>query len=81
MNTMEDTPYTRLVAEKRALDERIIKLKDFLDTARNEHGELDYPLLAPKVGSPEAAYLLEEQLDLELSLSNVLNKRILLWKD
>lgn len=78
---MEDTPFTRLVAEKRALDERIIKLKDFLDTARNEHGELDFSLLTSKVGSLGAACALEEQLELELSLSNVLNKRILLWKD
>lgn len=65
----------RLVDEKQELDDRIMKLKTFLDTYH------DYSALAEKVGSYQAADALRRQLDIMVEYSNILNTRLVLWKD
>ena len=67
--------YLRLVDEKQELDDRIVKLKAFIDSFD------DYGKLAEKVGSDQAATALYEQLDAMVHYSNILNTRIVLWKD
>ena len=67
--------YLRLIDEKQELDDRIVKLKAFIDSF-DEYGEL-----AEKVGSNQAADALYEQLDVMVRYSCLLNTRIVLWKD
>lgn len=65
-----DTPFTRIVEEKRALDEKIVKLNAFLkdeEKASNITGWF-------QVGQ------MREQLDVMLQYSGILNKRILTWR-
>lgn len=65
----DDTPFTRIVEEKRALDEKIIKLNYFLKEGK-------------KAGDIVGFYQLEqmrEQLDVMLRYSGILNTRILTW--
>lgn len=67
--------YLRLVDEKQELDDRIMKLKAFIDSFD------EYKDLSKKVGSDQAADALMRQLDIMVDYSNVLNTRIVLWKD
>lgn len=67
-----DTPFTRLVEEKRALDEKIVKLYDFL--SRND-GES-----ARQIAGFVQAEKMSEQIKVMLEYSNILNGRILLWR-
>ena len=67
-----DTPFTRLVEEKRALDEKIVKLYDFL--SRN-NGET-----ARRIAGFAQVELMTEQMRVMLDYSNILNKRILTWR-
>lgn len=67
--------YLRLINEKQELDDRIMKLKAFIDSF-DEYGKL-----AEKVGSNQAADALCEQLDVMVRYSSLLNTRIVLWKD
>lgn len=66
----DDTPFTRIVEEKRALDEKIVKLNAFL---KDEE----------RAGNIAGFYQLEqmrEQLDVMLRYSGILNTRILTWR-
>lgn len=67
--------FFRVVEEKRELDERISKLKAFLDSFS------EYSNLVAKVGSNQAADTLYQQLDVMVEYSNVLNTRLVLWKN
>ena len=67
--------FLRLVDEKQELDDRIVKLKAFIDSF-DEYGKL-----AEKVGSDQAADALRCQLDIMVEYSNILNTRLILWKD
>lgn len=67
--------FLRVVEEKRELDERISKLKAFLDSFS------EYRDLLAKVGSDDAADALREQLGVMVHYSNILNTRLVLWKD
>ena len=67
--------YLRLIDEKQELDDRIMKLKAFLDSFD------EYDKLVLKVGSNQAADALYEQLDVMVRYSSLLNTRITLWKD
>ena len=67
--------FLRVVEEKRELDERISKLKTFLDSFS------EYRDLLAKVGSDDAADALREQLGVMVRYSNILNTRLVLWKD
>lgn len=67
--------FLRVIDEKSRLDERISNLKNFLDSYR------DYDALAEKVGSYQAADALRRQLDIMVEYSNILNTRLILWKD
>lgn len=62
----DDTPFTRIVEEKRALDEKIIKLIDE-EKAGNIAGFY-------QLGQ------MREQLDVMLRYSGILNTRILTWR-
>lgn len=65
----------RLVDEKQELDDRIMKLKAFIDSFD------EYSEFVAKVGSDQAADALCEQLDVMIRYSSLLNTRIVLWKD
>ena len=67
-----DTPFTRLVEEKRTLDEKIVKLYDFL--SRND-GEA-----ARRIAGFAQVEQMSEQMRVMLDYSNILNKRILTWR-
>lgn len=67
--------YLRLINEKRELDDRIMKLKAFIDSFD------EFVELVEKVGSYQAAEALNEQLDVMVRYSSLLNTRIVLWKD
>lgn len=67
--------FLRVVEEKRELDERIRKLKAFLDSFS------EYSDLVAKVGSDQAADALYRQLDIMIEYSNALNIRLVLWKN
>lgn len=67
-----DTPFSRLVEEKRALDEKIVKLYDFL--SRND-GES-----ARQIAGFVQVEKMSEQIKVMLEYSNILNGRILLWR-
>lgn len=66
------TPFSRLVEEKRALDEKIVKLYDFL--SRND-GET-----ARRIAGFSQVEQMSEQMRVMLDYSNILNKRILTWR-
>ena len=65
-----DTPFTRLVEEKRALDEKIVKLNAFLEDDEKACKIASYPQVAQ----------MREQLDVMLCYSGILNTRILTWR-
>lgn len=62
----DDTPFSRLVEEKRALDEKIIKLNAFLEDE--------------KIAGFWQIGQMREQLDVMLRYSGILNTRILTWR-
>lgn len=64
-----DTPFSRLVEEKRELDEKIVKLNAFL---KNEEK-------ASKIAGWVQVGQMREQLDVMLRYSGILNTRILTW--
>lgn len=65
-----DTPFTRIVEEKRALDEKIGKLNAFLKDEEK----------AGKIVGFWQLRQMREQLDVMLRYSSILNTRILTWK-
>lgn len=66
----DDTPFTRIMEEKRALDEKIVKLNAFL-----EHGKKAVDI----VGFFQLGQM-RDQLDVMLRYSGILNTRILTWR-
>lgn len=65
-----DTPFTRIVEEKRALDEKIVKLNAFLEDEEK----------AGKIAGFWQLGQMREQLDVMLRYSGILNTRILTWR-
>lgn len=65
-----DTPFTRIVEEKRALDDKIVKLNAFLEDEEKASNITGWF----QVGQ------MREQLDVMLQYSGILNKRILTWR-
>lgn len=65
-----DTPFTRIVEEKRALDDKIVKLNAFLEDEEK----------ASKITGWFQVGQMREQLDVMLQYSGILNKRILTWR-
>ena len=66
----ESTPFSRLVEEKNALDEKIVKLNAFLEDDEKACKIAGYPQVAQ----------MREQLDVMLRYSGILNTRILTWR-
>lgn len=64
------TPFSRLVEEKRALDEKIVKLNAFLEDEEK----------AGKIAGFWQLGQMREQLDIMLRYSGILNTRILTWR-
>lgn len=69
-DSSESTPFSRLVEEKRALDEKIVNLNAFL--ADEER--------ASKIAGWFQVGQMREQLDVMLRYSGILNTRILTWR-
>ena len=69
-DSSESTPFSRLVEEKRALDEKIINLNAFLKDEEK----------ASKIASWFQVGQMREQLDVMLRYSGILNTRILTWR-
>lgn len=69
-DSIESTPFSRLVEEKRALDEKIIKLNAFLEDEER----------AEKIAGFWQLGQMREQLDVMLRYSGILNTRILTWR-
>lgn len=69
-DSSESTPFSRLVEEKQALDEKIVKLNDFLKNDEKACNTAGYPQVAQ----------MREQLDVMLRYSGILNTRILTWR-
>lgn len=67
----ESTPFSRLVDEKRALDEKIVKLTAFL--ADDEK--------ACNIAGYQQVSQMREQHDVMVRYSNILNSRILTWRN
>ena len=67
-----DTPFTRLVEEKRALDEKIVKLYDFLSRNSGES--------AREIAGFGQVQQMSNQMRVMLEYSNILNERILTWR-
>lgn len=65
-----DTPFTRIVEEKRALDDKIAKLNAFLEDEEK----------ASKITGWFQVGQMREQLDVMLRYSGILNTRILTWR-
>ena len=65
-----DTPFIRIVEEKRALDEKIVKLNTFLKDEEK----------AGKIAGHWQLGQMREQLDVMLRYSCILNTRILTWR-
>lgn len=65
-----ETPYDRLITEKQQLDEKIVKLNAFLSDDEKAVQIAGYPQIG----------LMQEQLDVMLHYSEILNTRILRWK-
>lgn len=66
----ESTPFLRILDEKHALDEKIIKLIAFLEDDEK----------ACNVAGWKQVEKMREQIDVMLAYSNILNTRILIWK-
>lgn len=66
----ERTPFSRLAEEKRALDEKIVKLNAFLKDEEK----------AGKIAGHWQLEQMREQLDVMLRYSCILNTRILTWR-
>lgn len=66
----DSTPFSRIVEEKRALDEKIVKLNAFLEDAEK----------ACKIAGYSQVTQMREQLDSMLQYSCILNRRILTWR-
>lgn len=71
-DSSESTPFSRLVEEKRALDEKIVKLYDFL--SRNDGED------ARRIAGFAQVDQMSDQMRVMLEYSNILNKRILTWR-
>ena len=71
-DSSESTPFSRLVEEKRALDEKIVKLYDFL--SRNDGED------ARQIAGFAQVDQMSDQMRVMLEYSNILNKRILTWR-
>lgn len=71
-DSSESTPFSRLVEEKRALDEKIVKLHGFL--SRNSGGD------AREIAGFAQVERMSNQLRVMLEYSNILNERILTWR-
>lgn len=69
-DSSESTPFSRLVEEKRALDEKIVKLNAFLKDEEK----------AGKIAGHWQLGQMREQLDVMLRYSCILNTRILTWR-
>lgn len=69
-NSSESTPFSRLVEEKSALDEKIVKLNAFLADEEK----------ASKISGWFQVGQMREQLDVMLRYSGILNTRILTWR-
>ena len=69
-DSSESTPFSRLVEEKRALDEKIVKLNAFLEDAER----------AGKIAGFWQLGQMRAQLDVMLRYSGILNTRILTWR-
>lgn len=69
-DSSESTPFSRLVEEKRALDEKIVKLNAFLEDEEK----------AAKIAGYWQLGQMREQLDVMLRYSGILNTRILTWR-
>lgn len=67
---IESTPFSRLVKEKNALDEKIVKLNAFLEDEEK----------ASKITGWFQVGQMREQLDVMLRYSGILNTRILTWR-
>ena len=70
-NSSESTPFSRLVEEKSALDEKIVKLNAFLEDEEKK---------AAKIAGYWQLGQMREQLDVMLRYSSILNTRILTWR-
>ena len=66
----DDTPFTRIVEEKRALDEKIVKLNAFLEYEKKPGDIVGFFQLGQ----------MRDQLDVMLRYSGILNTRILTWR-
>lgn len=71
-DSSESTPFSRLVEEKRALDEKIVKLHDFLSRNSGED--------ARQIAGFAQVERMSNQLRVMLEYSNILNERILTWR-
>lgn len=71
-DSSESTPFSRLVEEKRALDEKIVKLHDFLSRNSGED--------ARQIAGFAQVDQMSDQMRVMLEYSNILNKRILTWR-
>ncbi len=69
-DSSESTPFSRLVEEKRALDEKIVNLNAFLEDEER----------AGKIAGFWQVGQMREQLDVMLRYSGILNTRILTWR-
>ena len=69
-DSSESTPFSRLVEEKRAIDEKIVKLNAFLKDEEK----------AGKIAGHWQLGQMREQLDVMLRYSCILNTRILTWR-
>lgn len=69
-DSSETTPFSRPVEEKRALDEKIVKLNAFLENEEK----------ASKIAGYYQLGQMREQLDVMLRYSGILNTRILTWR-
>ena len=65
-----DTPFIRIVEQKRALDEEIVKLNALLEDEER----------AAKISGYWQLGQMREQLDVMLRYSGILNTRILTWR-
>ena len=69
-DSSESTPFSRLVEEKRALDEKIVNLTAFLSDDEK----------ACNIAGYQQVSQMREQHDVMVRYSNILNSRILTWR-
>lgn len=69
-DSSESTPFSNLVEEKRALDEKIVNLNAFLEDEER----------AGEIAGFWQIGQMREQLDVMLRYSGILNTRILTWR-